>query len=169
MVWKLRCIPINWWDLPLITSFQTPQSWPFLQVQPRAGQSCKHPRRQDTRGVWPMATLLYPWGCSSIPPSDLSGLALTLGREDCPGAHTSHWRFGGRKRGPSVGFSLWKYCRSFSTQKHPFTMRFHRKTMHPTFSTENNVFWKSTWFVLCEGTKEAEWLALRNPEPCGMH
>lgn len=40
--------------------------------------------------------------------------------------------------------------------------------MHPTFSTENNVFWKSTWFVLCEGTKEAEYLALRNPEPCGM-
>lgn len=73
------------------------------------------------------------------------------------------------KRTPSVGFSLWKYCRSCSSQTHPFTMRFHRKIRHPTFSTKNNIFWKSIWFVLCEGTKEAEYLALRSPEPCGMH
>lgn len=114
MVWQLRCIPINWWDLPLITSFQTPQSWPFLQSSAETGQSCKHPVRQDTRGVWPMATLLYPWGCSSIPPSDLSGFGLTLGREDCPGgSHFLTLKVRWRKRGPSVGFSLWKYCRSF--------------------------------------------------------
>lgn len=170
MAWKLRCITINWWDLPLITSFQTPQSWPFLESSAETVQWYKCPGRQDTPRVWPMAPLLYPWG----PPLNPTIWPLRFGFNSWVwglswGSHFTlkvRWE---EKRTLSVGFSLWKYCRSCSSQKHPFTMRFHRKTRHPTFSTKNNVFWKSIWFVLCEGTKETEYLALRSPEPCGMH
>ena len=44
-----------------------------------------------------MAPLLYPRGRLSIPPSGLSGLALTLGCEDCPGPLCTEGSGGGKE------------------------------------------------------------------------